>query len=74
MDAECGNWLELGKETGDVHVGFDVADLDVAVRNELADVEVAQVDGCSVRVRLGTRASRSRWPPRCPRTPPSGSA
>ena len=47
MDAERGNRLELGEEVCDVLdvlVGLDVADLDVAVRDELADVEVAQVD------------------------------
>ena len=32
MDAERGNWLELGDEVRDVLVGLGVADLDVAVR------------------------------------------
>ena len=58
MDAERGNRLELGEEASDVLVGLDVADLDVAVRDELADVEVAQVD---VACALGqVRARRNR--------------
>ena len=44
MNAKRGNRLELGKEVCDVLVGLDVADLDVAVRDELADVKVVQVD------------------------------
>ena len=39
MDAERGNRLELGEEARDDLVGLDVADLDVAVLGEPADVE-----------------------------------
>ena len=53
MDAERGYRLELGEEVRDVLFGLDVADLGVAVRGELVDVEVAQVD-----VETQTKGSR----------------
>ena len=58
VDAERGDRLELGEEVRDVLVGLDIADLDVALLDELADVEATQVDVTCTRGQVRARRLR----------------